>query len=81
MILEIPNPKSSARQKRKRQISTSRAGSVSDRFRSWSSGLIVLLLCGYLLFCHGCHGEDIDDELSAPPPSAQNSERPVSAGW
>jgi hypothetical protein len=26
----------------------------------------LLLLAGYLIFCHGCHGKDVDDELSVP---------------
>jgi hypothetical protein len=38
--------------------------------RPWGSWLIFLLLCGYLIFCHGCHGDDVDDELCASPPSA-----------
>ena len=41
--------------------------------RGWLYGLLVLLLAGYLLFCHGCHGDE-DTELFAPtgaaPPSA-----------
>lgn len=36
------------------------------RFRRWGNGACSLLLVGYLIFCHGCHGEDIDDELSVP---------------
>jgi hypothetical protein len=53
-----------------------RAGSVSDGLRSSGRWLIFLLLLGHLIFCHGCHGEDVDDELSVPPPAARNSERP-----
>ncbi len=49
--------------------------------RSRSSWLTFLLLCGYLIFCHGCHGEDVDDELSVPLPAARDGERPASAGW
>ncbi len=37
--------------------------------RAWGGWLLaaagVVLLAGYLLFCHGCHG-DVDDELFAP---------------
>ena len=42
---------------------------ISRNFQSWGSWLIFLLLCGHLIFCHGCHGEDVDDELSVPPPA------------
>ncbi|MGE3804301.1 MAG: hypothetical protein AB7K24_06480 [Gemmataceae bacterium] len=28
--------------------------------------LVVLALAGYLLFCHGCHRGDHDDELFVP---------------
>src|SRR5579883_16361 len=44
------------------------SGSESDRFRSRGGWLILLLLSGHLIFCHGCHGEDVDDELCVPPP-------------
>ena len=27
---------------------------------------VFLLLCGYVIFCHGCHAHDVDDELSVP---------------
>jgi len=33
-----------------------------------------LLLLGYLIFCHGCHGEDVDDELCVPTPTERKSE-------
>jgi hypothetical protein len=32
--------------------------------RGWIRWLILALLGGYLLFCHGCHGDE-DDELFA----------------
>jgi len=54
---------------------------ISRNFQSWGSWLIFLLLCGHLIFCHGCHGEDVDDELSVPLPAARDGERPASAGW
>jgi hypothetical protein len=28
--------------------------------------LVTLALAAALLFCHGCHGGDVDDELFAP---------------
>lgn len=31
----------------------------------------MFLLIGYLIFCHGCHGEDVDDELCVPPPAVR----------
>jgi hypothetical protein len=39
----------------------------------WLRGLVILLLGGYLLFSHGCHGDE-DTELFCPlsvgvPPS------------
>lgn len=40
----------------------------SLRFRGWGHAVGLLLLAGYLIFCHGCHGEDVDDELCVPPP-------------
>jgi hypothetical protein len=46
--------------------------------RTWCSWLIFLLLFGHLIFCHGCHGEDVDDELSVPLPAARNEERQAS---
>src|SRR5690348_3611984 len=27
---------------------------------------VFLLLCGYLIFSHGCHAHDVDDELCVP---------------
>lgn len=39
-----------------------------SEIRPWGSWLIFLLLCGYLIFGHGCHGADVDDELCVPPP-------------
>jgi len=32
-----------------------------ERFR-WGGLLLLVLLAGLLIFCHGCHG-DVDDEL------------------
>jgi hypothetical protein len=43
------------------------------RLRHWSSWPVFLLLCGQLIFCHGCHGEDVDDELCVPPHPPENS--------
>lgn len=43
--------------------------------RPWGSWLIFLLLCGHVIFCHGCHGEDGDDELCVPPTSAAQETR------
>jgi hypothetical protein len=54
-------------------------GSASGYFRSWSSWLIFLLLCGHLIFCHGCHGEDVDDELCAPLPRNHRTTPPPAA--
>jgi len=42
--------------------------------------LAVLLLAGYLLICHGCHGDE-DNELFAVIRAALPGERPASAGW
>ncbi|MGH7227036.1 MAG: hypothetical protein ACRELF_27790 [Gemmataceae bacterium] len=39
----------------------------SLRFRKWGNAVTLLLLAGYLIFCHGCHGADVDDELCVPP--------------
>lgn len=39
----------------------------TPRFQKWGRVVGLLLLAGYLIFCHGCHGEDVDDELSVPP--------------
>jgi hypothetical protein len=33
--------------------------------RSALYGAVFLLLTGWLVFCHGCHGDD-DSELSVP---------------
>ncbi len=44
------------------------------RFTRWGGWLTFLLLCGHVIFCHGCHGEDVDDELSVPPPTARKYE-------
>jgi hypothetical protein len=35
-----------------------------DRFGSWRSWFAVLVIAGYLLFVHGCHGDE-DNELLA----------------
>jgi hypothetical protein len=43
-------------------------GRIIEGFRLWGSWLIFLLLCGHLIFSHGCHGEDVDDELCVPLP-------------
>jgi hypothetical protein len=45
------------------------------RPRGWWRYAAALLLGGYLLFAHGCHGDE-DKELFAA-----SGERPVSAGW
>ncbi|MHB1425855.1 MAG: hypothetical protein ACYC3I_22035 [Gemmataceae bacterium] len=42
--------------------------------RIGSSWLIFLLLCAHLIFCHGCHGEDVDDELCVSPHAAPSKE-------
>lgn len=41
------------------------------RTRPLGGWLILLLLCGYLIFSHGCHGGDVDDELC--PPAARET--------
>jgi len=49
---------------------TTQASQIDDdlgqhAYRRWPALLAVLpllLVAGYLLFCHGCHGEDVDDE-------------------
>lgn len=33
----------------------------------WWRWPVLLLICGALLVAHGCHGADVDHELSAPP--------------
>jgi hypothetical protein len=60
---------------RQRRVSAS----TTPHFRPWGSWLIFLLLCGHLIFCHGCHGEDVDDELCVPPPlrEMQNSKSEI----
>jgi hypothetical protein len=35
----------------------------------------LFLLAGCLIYCHGCHGPDVDDELSLPWPVAQDNQR------
>jgi hypothetical protein len=65
MKIEIFNPE--------RVSKPFQAGSVSNGSRSWGSWLLFLLLCGHLIFCHGCHGEDVDDELSVPPPALRDN--------
>jgi hypothetical protein len=47
----------------------------TQRFRKWGHAVGLLLLAGYLIFCHGCHGEDVDDELCVPLPAARDGER------
>jgi hypothetical protein len=37
-----------------------------NRFTSWGGWLLFSLLCGHLIFCHGCHPHDSDDELCFP---------------
>lgn len=37
------------------------------RFHRWGRRAGFLLLAGYLVFCHGCHGEDVDDEMGLVP--------------
>jgi hypothetical protein len=38
----------------------------------------LIILAGWLLFAHGCHGPDVDDELAvpadAPPHSARSND-------
>lgn len=40
---------------------------LTRQFTRWGGWVLLFLLCGHLLFCHGCHGSDVDDELSVPP--------------
>ncbi|HEY7326030.1 MAG TPA: hypothetical protein VH592_00210 [Gemmataceae bacterium] len=54
---------------------------VRSAIGPWGSWIIFLLLCGHLIFCHGCHGDDVDDELCVPPPAMHESERPALADW
>ena len=35
---------------------------VASSGRHWGAWPVVLLLAGYALFCHGCHGDE-DNEL------------------
>jgi hypothetical protein len=66
MISELRNPKSAR--------DFLRVGSVGDGFRMRGSWLIFLFLCSHLIFCHGCHGEDVDDELCISPPAVRKAE-------
>ena len=45
----------------------------SLRLHRWGNGAGLLLLAGYLIFCHGCHGDDVDDELCVPPPAQKTN--------
>jgi hypothetical protein len=40
--------------------------------RPWGFLAVLLLLCGYLLFAHGCHGDE-DNELFAPTAAVSGS--------
>jgi hypothetical protein len=37
--------------------------SVPARSRGRRGWVVILLLAACLVFCHGCHGDDVDDEL------------------
>ncbi len=71
MKSEIRNPKSEGNPKSEIQ-------NRKPEPCSGSSWLIILLLLGHLIFCHGCHGEDVDDELCITPPAAKNGEQQAS---
>jgi hypothetical protein len=75
--MKVKTTNDSTSPRRQRRIN----GRMIDGFRPWGSLLIFLLLCAHLIFCHGCHGKDVDDELCVPPPVAQDGERSASAGW
>src|SRR5438034_8075882 len=45
-----------------RESSCSRTAGVPAALRAWRPWAVLLLLAGYLLFCHGCHGDE-DNEL------------------
>jgi hypothetical protein len=51
------------------------ASAHSLRLSRWGNGAGVFLLIGYLIFCHGCHGEDVDDELCVPPPAVREMQK------
>ncbi len=57
-------------------------GSMSELALRWGRRFLVALLVGYLLFAHGCHGEDEDHELSVMFPLAREHQpnEPVSRG-
>lgn len=55
-------------------------GSQTKRALRWGRRFLVALLVGYLLFAHGCHGNDEDHELCAWPfPSSSVSETSANA--
>ena len=45
-----------------RESSFSTTAGVPAALRAWRPWAVLFLLAGYLLFCHGCHGDE-DNEL------------------
>ena len=58
MIAELPT--------RNRPDADKKTPPESRNALAWGSWLAVLALGGYLLFAHGCHGDE-DNELCPPP--------------
>ena len=55
---------------------TGRAGARVGRIRCWRVGLVVMIVfAGYLLFAHGCHGSEEEDDLVLwnPPPQGRGT--------
>jgi hypothetical protein len=42
------------------------APSPTLRCQRFGNGVVLFLLAAYLIFSHGCHGADVDDELCVP---------------
>jgi hypothetical protein len=53
--------------------------------RCWGGRLLVAAvaagLAGYLLFCHGCHGDDDNELFAAGPSAAQWGGTCMGTGW
>ena len=53
---------------------TDEATEASPR-RRWGLWPVVLLLAGYALFCHGCHGDEDNELLVQAGPAAFQVDR------
>ncbi len=55
------------------------ARSHQEHASRWGRRFLAAVLVGYLLFAHGCHGDEEDHELCAWPFPLSSAREPVTA--